>query len=86
MSDVHPTVVAYDEVIGIRRVDPHRVIVNVRRLSDCAIGLTTILRYEQRNTELIETVGILWIDANLCHVPRELEVRALFCPAGAVIV
>ncbi len=86
VRDVDAAVVADDEVIRIRGIDPHRVIVHVRGLTDCVIRHPAVFGNEKRLAELVETIWVPWIHPDLPHVPGELGIRALLRPARTVVV
>ena len=86
VRDVHTAVVADDEVVGVRRVDPHRVIVDVSGARDFAIREPSVLGHEERHAQQVDAIGVQGIDAHLAHEPRELLVRSLSRPARAVVI
>ena len=86
VTDVDAAVAADDEMIGIRRIDPHRVMIGVRRTGGIPESATAIGRDLQRHPHEIHAIGIRWIDPNLAHVPWIRERRPGFLPARAAII
>ena len=82
----HATVVTDDDVLGIVRVDPHRVVVHVNALRRIARRLAAVVRHLDRCGRPVDAIGIARIDAHLGVVERARILGVRTRPRGAAIL
>src|SRR3954465_15065286 len=73
-------------MIGVGWIDPHRVMVRMRRARGVPEGAAAIRRHLKRNSHEVDAIRIRRINAHLTHVPWIGEAYSHSLPARAVIV
>src|SRR5262249_24073201 len=86
VADIQPAVVADDQVVGVIRIDPQRVVIAVRDTLNHLERLTAVSRFVEGSAASVDDLIILRVNANLAVVHGAVVVVAHQAPGLALVI